>query len=157
MRKESVSFFLAALAVLMLPLKWWLSAAAAAIFHEACHLLVLFLMREKVSSFDVTFRGCTIVTGNMPEWKQAVSILAGPAGSLSLLFLRRKLPLIALCGLFHGVYNLLPVFPLDGGRLFCLVLRRICPKHADTVLKATQIIVRILLFLSLVYILFLGM
>ena len=157
MRREAFSFFLAALVVLMLPLKWWLSAAAAAIFHEVCHLLVLFLMREKVSSVHVTFRGCTIVTGNMPEWKQAVSILAGPAGSLSLLFLRRKLPLIAMCGLFHGVYNFLPVLPLDGGRLFCLLLYRICPRYADTVLKVTKIIVRILLFMSLVYILFLGM
>ena len=157
MRKEAVSFFLAALAVLMLPLKWWLSAAAAAIFHEACHLLVLLLLREKVSSIHVTFRGCTIVTGNMPEWKQAVSIMAGPAGSLSLLFLRRKLPLIALCGLFHGVYNLLPVLPLDGGRLVYLALCRFCQKHADTVLKVIQIIIRILLILLLVYVLFLGL
>lgn len=153
MRKDSVSFFIAALALLVLPLKWLLSAVIAALFHEICHLFVLWLLKEKVCSFRITFHGCAIVTGDMPDWKQAVSILAGPIGSLSLLLMRSKLPLIALCGFFHGAYNLLPVLPLDGGRLLRLALYRIIPKHADGIMLITGIIIRFLLISTLTYVL----
>lgn len=154
MRSNPVSFFLAALALLILPLKWLLSAATAAFFHEICHLAALWLLREKAHSFHVSLWGCTITTGEMSEWKQAFCILAGPVGSLALLFLRRKLPLIALCGLCHGLYNLLPILPLDGGRLLRLLLYRLCPNCADSILKVTGILVRFLWIVSIIYCLF---
>jgi len=65
------------------------------------------------------------------------SILAGPAGSMLLLLLSRSAPKIAVCGLFHGLYNLLPVLPLDGGRLLQLLLYRFAPMHAENVLLWT--------------------
>lgn len=47
---------------------------------------------------------------------EILSALAGPAGSFLLLSLYRVAPHIAICGLIQGMYNLLPVYPLDGGR-----------------------------------------
>ena len=154
-RCDAVTFLLGALVLLVLPLKWILSALTAALIHEFCHIFALWLLKERIHILQVSFRGCTIDTGNMADWKQVCSIVAGPLGSLSLLFLRRKLPLIAVCGLFHGLYNLLPMLPLDGGRLLRLVLSRICPQYADRLLFISGILCRLLLCLFALHFLFL--
>lgn len=57
----------------------------------------------------------------MPSWQELVCILAGPAGSFFLLLLDDFIPKTAICGLVQGIFNLLPLYPLDGGRaLYCL-------------------------------------
>ena len=54
--------------------------------------------------------------------KQMICILAGPAGSLLLLLTAEYLPRLALCGLVQGLFNLMPLHPLDGGRaLRCIM------------------------------------
>lgn len=82
-----------------------------------------------------------IETGPMESWKQFISILAGPAGSLSLILLGRAAPKIAIFGLLQGLLNLIPVLPLDGGRLFRLVLDWICPYRADFFMDAAAMVV----------------
>ena len=52
----------------------------------------------------------------LPPVKRLVILLAGPAASLLLLLLRHLFPRIAICGLIQGVFNLLPIYPLDGGK-----------------------------------------
>ena len=50
--------------------------------------------------------------------------LTGPLGGLCLLPFLRWIPRIAICAGVQSLYNLLPVYPLDGGRaLRCIVLR----------------------------------
>ena len=123
----------AALLLLILPLNWVFSGLAAALIHEICHLLVLKLMGGSVKSVRITACGCVMETSELTDVQALFSILAGPAGSLLLALLIRKKPRLAVCGLFHGMYNLLPFFPLDGGRVLQLVLCRYCPEHADSI------------------------
>ena len=47
---------------------------------------------------------------------ELVCALAGPAGGLLLLLLLRWMPVIALTGAVQSMYNLLPIYPTDGGR-----------------------------------------
>lgn len=47
---------------------------------------------------------------------ELICALAGPAGSIALLLLAEYMPKVAICGMVQGIYNLLPVYPLDGGR-----------------------------------------
>lgn len=65
-----------------------------------------------------------IHTGPLEDSQELLCSLAGPVGSFSLFFLSHWLPKTAFCGVIQGMFNLLPIFPLDGGRALrcCLTL-----------------------------------
>lgn len=120
----------------MLPLDWIMAVVTAAFFHELCHILTLWSLNGNIRSIKIQPGGCIIECGRMGEWAQFFSILAGPLGSFALLFLCRTAPKIAICGFFQGLYNLIPVLPLDGGRMLRLLLYSVCPEHAEKVMAA---------------------
>lgn len=122
--------------LLILPLDWMLAVVTAALFHELCHMLMLIFAGGRIKKIKVQPGGCIIESGRIGEWAQFFSILAGPLGSFSLLFLCRTAPRIAICGFLQGMYNLLPVLPLDGGRMLRLLLYAVLPDHAEKVMTA---------------------
>ncbi len=116
----------AALTILLLPLKWAFAAFIAAAFHELCHILALHLCGGNVRNLSVGDRGAVIYADSMPMFKSLICVLAGPLGSLLLVAFMRWIPRIAFCALFQALYNLLPIYPLDGGRAFrciCIELK----------------------------------
>lgn len=122
-RRKSIEFALSgdacvlwALMLLILPLRWILCAIIAAAFHECCHYLALRLCGVSVHGLWVGTGGASMETEPMGKAQELVCALAGPAGSLMLVFLIRWMPELAVCAGVQGLYNLLPIFPLDGGR-----------------------------------------
>lgn len=83
----------------------------------------------------------------MTDAQELFCALAGPMGSFLLLFFCRKAPLLALCGFVQGVFNLLPVFPLDGGRAMGCLLRLIAPEQGDRIADAIGVVFLLLIFL----------
>ena len=136
-RTDAACYLWLAALLLLLPLDWVISAFTAALIHELCHIAALLLLGGKISSIRISVRGCILEAASLGDIASLGSILAGPAGSLALLLFSGVLPKIAVCGLFHGLYNLLPLLPLDGGRALQLLLNRFCPVYADTALKWT--------------------
>lgn len=120
--------------LLLLPFDWVLSAFTAAIVHEFCHAAVLVILGGRIRNMRISVSGCVMDAESPSLFASLCSILAGPTGSIALLLFCRKIPKIAVCGLFHGVYNLLPLRPLDGGRFLELILKQLCPGYADTTL-----------------------
>ena len=114
---DSAACLLGALALLILPLNWLAAAVIAAGVHEACHLIALKLCGCRLAGFSVGSSGAIMETEPVPPASEVICALAGPAGSLTLLLLARWIPHIALCAAVQGIFNLLPVFPLDGGRI----------------------------------------
>ena len=79
-------------------------------------------------------------TSPMTPGREALCALAGPLGSFLLLLLARHFPEAAVCGIVQGGYNLIPIYPLDGGRILrCLLPEKIC--------RWTEIIFLAVLFL----------
>ena len=113
---------LLALALLVLPLPWLAAAVTAALFHELCHGAVAVALGGSMGVIRLGERGATMEVGGLSNGRELLAAAAGPVGSLGLLLLGRFFPRLALCGLVQGLYNLLPIYPLDGGRiLFCLI------------------------------------
>ena len=105
-----------ALMILVFPLRWILASVAAAALHEGCHIFAIYLCGGSVDTLKIGQRGATMGVTTLTPLQELFCALAGPAGSGLLVLLAGVFPRLAVCALFHGVYNLLPVYPMDGGR-----------------------------------------
>lgn len=111
-----------ALSILVLPLKWLLAAIIAAAFHELCHAFAVYLCCGQIYSIDLRANGAKITASPLSSAQNLFCVLAGPVGGLLLLPFARWIPRIAICAAFQSLFNLLPIYPLDGGRaLQCAV------------------------------------
>lgn len=136
-------FILAALMLLILPLKWLIAAALAAGVHEGFHYLALKLCRCRVLSLQIGIGGAVMKLDCISRSKELICALAGPVGGLMLLLLAKWLPRTAICALIQSAYNLLPLFPLDGGRaLRCISQMLLSPKAANRFCGIIEIAVR---------------
>ena len=106
-----------ALMLLVLPLRWVIAVFVAAIWHELCHFLAVLLCGGAFQRVRVGVEGAVVECAPMGLCREVLSILAGPLGSLLLVCFAAWFPQVALCGFVHGLYNLIPVYPLDGGRV----------------------------------------
>ncbi len=129
-----------AVLLLTLPLPWILGALGAAVFHEGCHLLALRLCHVPIFRLFVGPRGAQIETGPMTPGQELICALAGPLGSLSLIPLFPFSPVLAVCGLCQGIFNLLPLYPLDGGRAVYALMLLILPEAADRVQQSVRLL-----------------
>lgn len=120
--------FLAA-AVLLSDVRWVAAAVTAAAVHELGHFLALWLMEKQIIGFQADLGGAVIRTETLQPGEELLCALAGPGAGLLLTLFLRWIPRTAFCGLVQSLFNLLPLYPLDGGRAF-RALRNICCKDA---------------------------
>lgn len=138
-RVSGTAWIALALGVLILPLRWMLAAFTAAAFHEACHYAAIRLCGGRVTDFRITSGGAVMETEGLGRGAELFCALAGPLGGLLLLFTGRVLPAVAVCALMQSAYNLLPLYPLDGGRaLRCGARLILPPRGADMVCRCLE-------------------
>lgn len=132
---------LLAMMLLLLPLQWILAAVFAALFHESCHYLAIRLLSGRGTVVRLYSYGAKMPLPEMSRGRELLCALAGPLGGLCLLLLARWMPRLALCAGMQSVYNLLPIYPLDGGRALQSGLALILPPPAaGAVCRVAEII-----------------
>ena len=132
-RIQPSAFILMAALMLLLPLDWLLAALLAAAVHELGHLAVLHAFRGQLGFISIGGTGARIHMGPLENRAEFLCAAAGPAASLFLLSLCRFFPKTALCGLAQGMFNLIPVHPMDGGRMLRCFLQWLCPRQAKRI------------------------
>lgn len=116
-RIEAGGLIICAMALLVLPLDWILSAVFAAGIHELGHYWCIRAMGIPVVSLSISAAGCRMETGEMTAGQEFFCALAGPMASFALACFRKWMPLVSFCALAQGLFNLLPMYPMDGGRI----------------------------------------
>ncbi len=120
------------------------------IVHELGHVVALRLYGLRVRRISADLRGLCIEYGGLcTPLGHAVSALAGPAAGLAYAFAasyfaRRSgneiLTLSAGVSLLLSVFNLLPILPLDGGRIFSILAAELLGgRRGDALTKALSL------------------
>ena len=90
---------------------------AAAAAHEAGHLIAIYLSGGRVLAVRLGVCDARISAAGLGYRQELFCALAGPGMSVLLCLALRKLsPTCAAISLLLGLFNALPVYPLDGGR-----------------------------------------
>ena len=148
-------YFLLPLVILLFPDGWITSWIAAAVIHECFHIAALMLFRVRILKIEIGALGAKIETEPMRAITEQICALAGPVGALSVLLFSRSIPRVALCVLAQSIYNLLPVYPLDGGRaLRCFLMSRI---KGERVALTEQIVLSSVIFICFLVTIFLKL
>ena len=104
---------------------------AAAIIHEVCHALAVHLLGGQILHMSIAAGGMVMEAAGLDTKGECLCALAGPVGSLILAVL--PFPMLGLCGLCQGLFNLLPLMPLDGGRVLGCFLEMTIPQHREKI------------------------
>lgn len=133
-------------ATVMLWLEGWQAfsiMAVSALLHELGHIIAIYVCGYRVRRVDVLPMGALIVLPEgIPDRLEAIIALSGPAvsclcGAVSFAVFAMNRSAFALLGvvinLSLGLFNLLPVRKLDGGKALCCILRHKNIKSADRI------------------------
>lgn len=140
-RVQPSAYLMAAALVLLLPLDWLFAAVLAAAFHELGHLAAIHAVGGHPDAISIGGAGARICTEPLENREEFLCAAAGPSASLLLLSLCRLFPKLALCALVQGMFNLIPVHPMDGGRMLYCLLRRLCPGWAERIYSIVQFLI----------------
>lgn len=139
--KSGAALIALALAVLVLPLRWLGASILAAAVHEGCHWAAVRLCGGQVNRLSAGVFGAEMAVTGLNTAQELLCALAGPIGGLAMLSLSRILPRTALCAGLQSLYNLLPIYPLDGGRaLRCLCALVLPGRAGDRLCEAVHVI-----------------
>ncbi|MDD6620553.1 MAG: hypothetical protein PUE75_05630 [Eubacteriales bacterium] len=110
--------------------------------HELGHLAMLAICKGKAERLTFSYYGFALkYADNLSRNREALVIISGPIVNLFLyLILRDDINLILF------VLNILPVFPLDGGRIFKLYFKKAS--------KVVSIIILLIIYAFAIYLIF---
>lgn len=132
-------YLLLATMLLVLPFSWLIAAVIAGAYHEMCHILAIRLCSGSIHRLDISQDKARLTVSPLSPLQELICALSGPFGGLLLLLLSCWIPRIAICAATQSLYNLLPIYPLDGGRALRCGLSILAPeKIAEKICKCTE-------------------
>lgn len=143
------------LCIMLIPARIILAWLIASVVHEVGHIICIIFMKKEIYSLNIKASGMYIEMESIPHWQEGIIALSGPLIGFSLLFVSKYMPMTALFAMFQGVYNLLPFYPMDGGRVLLGILRSVFGSEKGLRIYRYFIYVLILIFSIVAFILLL--
>lgn len=130
---------------------FWPFLAAMAV-HELAHTAMLLLLGGKIEGLRLGFAQLTLRTGLLSLKTELTATAAGPVMNLlCTAALGRTAPEFAAASLLLGAFNLLPLWPLDGGRILRSALTARFGDRGEAAAYATGLALSGALLLAAVY------
>lgn len=137
-RFDVSGYILFVLMILLLPLKWVGAAMTAAVIHELCHIAMIRFLEGDILHTRIGVSGTSITLMPMTPKKELLCSAAGPAGSLLTAALYSLIPRIAVCAGVQAIFNLLPIYPLDGARILRCAAEIWIPEKAEKIAAGVE-------------------
>lgn len=137
-RIQPSAYLMAAVLALLMPAEWLFAAVLACAIHELAHIAAIRALNGRVDSLTIGSCGARIYAGYMGNKKEFLCAAAGPAASFLLVSLCHSFPKLAFCAAVQGIFNLLPVYPMDGGRMLRCLLKMAWPRRAERLAAIVQ-------------------
>lgn len=135
--------------LLIIPIPWICAAVCSIVIHEACHILVARLLGKRIACISINSDGAEILMDNMSCIEELIVAAAGPCSCIFALFLAQHFPRFAVCSVVHSLYNLLPLYPSDGGRMIYSFAKLLFSANtAQKLYKAIEKLFWILIFFA---------
>lgn len=109
--------------ILLFPLSWLFAIIIAAFIHEMGHYLAVRCCGKRISAFRVGITGAILETSDLSTTQEFICTLMGPLAGFLPMLAMRWIPRIAFCAMMQSIFNLLPIYPFDGGRCLRCVAR----------------------------------
>ena len=148
---ETGVYFAIALALLVLPLFVFVSFLIAVTVHEMCHWMALHWTGVKIYGLSIGPFGAVIETEPIESGREVLCAAAGPLGSLILASLYSYIPVIGVIGLVQGCFNLLPLYPMDGGRMLKGILELLKIPGKEKIIFITQVLTMVWIIICTIY------
>ena len=117
----------------------------ACIIHEMGHWITIWLLGGKVRALRLTMIGAEMELDTrcqLSYGREVAASLAGPAANLLAAWLSviGEQYLFAGLNLCFGIMNLIPIFPLDGGRALSFALAKYSLQASDMIVRGISIV-----------------
>lgn len=117
----------------------------ACLLHETGHWVTIRRLGGNVQAVRITAIGAemSIDTRNPLSYEREIAVaLAGPTVSLVVAWIAARFGWFLFAGMNFslGLLNLIPIVPLDGGRVLQQILCRFCPDKVESILRWTSIV-----------------
>ena len=115
-------------------LKWYLSTLLIVCLHEICHLLMAYYFDFEIDKVEILPFGAYLSLNDFyfhPIREEICVVLAGPCSHLLIYGLILALSsgvyqeYLLTMNIMVFVFNLVPIYPMDGGRIIGLILQSV--------------------------------